>query len=174
MKKQTKPAAHSGLKDFLYNTNDVLVTAVILIAALIIIGWRVNVIMAYPKHLTSGNVKTATEVKKDAQKSSASAESSAEKESAAKAENKDKDEDNNVVKAEYKDGRLTKTITIHIMSGSLNSAMSQLKAFGVYETHHEFKVYCHQAGRKASSLKAGPHTLKKGWTKEKIAKALTN
>lgn len=171
--KQNKPTAHSGLKDFLYNTNDVLITAVILIAALIIIGWRVNVIMAYPKHMTSGSVKTTTEVKKDAAKSSSSS-SSASADKKSESSSNSKDSGSSAVKAEYKNGRLVKTITINIATGSLNSAMSQLKAFGIYETNHEFKVYCHREGRKASALKAGSHTLKKGWTKGKIARALTN
>lgn len=172
--KQNKPTAHSGLKDFLYNTNDVLITAVILIAALIIIGWRVNVIMAYPKHMTSGSVKTTTEVQKDAAKSSSSSSSSASADKKSDSSSNSRASESSAVKAEYRNGRLVKTITINIATGSLNSAMSQLKAFGVYETNHEFKVYCHQEGRKASALKAGSHTLKKGWTKGKIARALTN
>ena len=179
--KQKQSASHSKFRDFLYNTSDVWVTAVILVIALVIIGWRVNVIMAYPKHMTSGNVKTTAEVKKDAQKNKSTsdqAKNSAQGSKSSAAESSDADKKSSKsdtkVMAEYKDGRLVKTIKIKIETGSLNYAMEQLKTYGLYDSAHEFKVYCHQQGRKAGSIKAGTHTFKKGWTKAKIARALTN
>ena len=171
--KQKQSASHSKFRDFLYNTSDVWVTAVILIAALIIIGWRVNVIMAYPKHMTSGNVKTTAEVKKDAQKKQSASSVPDSKSSEAKSSDTESSDSSSAVRAEYKDGRLVKTITIKLETGSLTYAMRQLKSYGLYDSAHEYRLCCRQQGRKPSDIKAGTHTFKKGWTKAKIARALT-
>jgi hypothetical protein len=174
--KQKDPNSQSGWKDFLYDTNDVLITVLILIAALIIIGWRVNVIMQYPKHMTTSSVKTTSEVQQDANKSSSdqnSSSDSSDKAAAATDKDSDTNKDTDKVVAQYKDGYLVKTITITIESGSLNGALDQLKEYKLFDTRHEFKVYCHQQGLKAGDIKAGEHKLKKGWTKAKIAKELT-
>ncbi len=37
-----------GLKDFIYDKNDILIALVILILAALLIIWRMDVIMAYP------------------------------------------------------------------------------------------------------------------------------
>lgn len=180
--KQEKPT-HSAWKDFLYNTNDLLITIVILLVALLVIAWRVNVIMAYPKHLNTSHTQTASEVKKDAKaaesedsKDSAQDSQKAKKDtkkSEEKSDSKSEKSGKSEVKATYSNGRLTKTMKIEIEQGSLTSAMDQLVDMGLYTSHRQFKRYCHNQGLKAGDIKAGKHTLKKGWSKAKIARMLT-
>lgn len=56
---------HRTFRDFLYDWNDVIIALLILLAACLIIFWRVNVIMQYPKHLVKDNSKTISQMNKD-------------------------------------------------------------------------------------------------------------
>lgn len=56
---------HRTFRDFLYDWNDVVIAVLILLAACLIIFWRVNIIMQYPKHLVKDNSKTISQMDKD-------------------------------------------------------------------------------------------------------------
>ena len=51
-----------GLKDFLYDKNDILIALIILIVAALLIVWRMDVIMEYPHTLAE---ETGTQVTTD-------------------------------------------------------------------------------------------------------------
>ena len=56
---------HRTFRDFLYDWNDVVIAVLILLAACLIIFWRVNIIMQSPKHLVKDNSKTISQMDKD-------------------------------------------------------------------------------------------------------------
>lgn len=66
---------HRTFRDFLYDWNDVIIALLILLAACLIIFWRVNVIMQYPKHLVKDNSKTISQMNKDEKSHSSSSSS---------------------------------------------------------------------------------------------------
>jgi len=43
------------LKDFIYDKNDIIIAALILAAAALIIAWRMDVILQYPKELINAD-----------------------------------------------------------------------------------------------------------------------
>ena len=49
-----------GLKDFLYDKNDILIALLILVLAAFLIAWRMDVIMAYPETLAEQTDTTDT------------------------------------------------------------------------------------------------------------------
>ena len=48
-------------KDFIYDKNDIIIAVLILVAAALIICWRVNVILEYPKQLLGNDGNPAVE-----------------------------------------------------------------------------------------------------------------
>ena len=148
---------NKGFKDFLYNTNDIWLAAAILIIAALLIVWRVNVIMAYPKTLDKVSGTTTTE-----QKSASTAAS----DSKAKADNKSN-------ASLYKDGKLTEAVKVKVAGGSESAAINSLVKAKLFTSDSDFKKACKAADVKPSKIKAGTFTFKKGSTKESIAKQVT-
>lgn len=151
-------------KDFLYDTNEIWLALAILVIAGLIIIWRINVIMDYPKTLdkTSGTT-TTTEESATASGSSSSSESSDSAKSSTT-------ETKTVL---WKDGKLTKDVKIKIKSGSETAAVNSLVDAKLFSSYSQFTKVCKAAGVKASAIKASTFTFKKGSTKKSIAKQVT-
>lgn len=140
-------------RDFMYDKNDILIAFIIIIVAMVIIGWAVRNVMNYPNTLDS--VTTAEKVQ-----------SAVEKES-----QETKGSSNQV--AQWEDGKLKETITIEVSSDSIEAAINSLIAAGIYSTADQFKRYCKKAGVSDADIKTGTFTFKKGSTRTKIAKQVT-
>lgn len=151
-------------KDFLYDTNEIWLAIAILILAGLLIAWRINVIMDYPKTLdkTSGTT-TTTE-----QKATTTTDKSTSKDT------KDTKTTAKTTTSLWKDGKLTKAVKVKIKSGSETAAVNSLVDADLFSSYSEFVKVCKSAGVKASSIKASTFTFAKGSSKKSIAKQVTN
>lgn len=151
---------HKTFRDFLYDTNDIWLALAILVIAALIIIWRINVIMDYPKTLDTkaGTTKT-TEQKattSDTKKSDTAKKSTT-----------------TTTTSLWNGGKLTSSITVKVASGSESAAVSSLVKAKLFDSASEFSTVCKSAGVKSSDIKTGTFTFAKGSTKKDIAKKVT-
>ena len=140
-------------RDFMYDKNDIIIAFIIIVVAMVIIGWAVRNVMNYPNTLDS--VTTAEKVQ-----------------SAVEQESQDGESLSDQV-AEWKDGKLKKTITIEVSSDSTEAAINSLIAAGLFRTADEFKKYCAKAKVSDADIKTGTFTFKKGSDRIAIVKQVT-
>lgn len=138
-----------GLKDFLYDKNDIVIALVILILAAMLIAWRLDVIMDYPKTLAQETGTTDT--------TDDSAVSGG--------------EDN--TSSLWINGSLSKDIEVHVAGGSATAAVQSLVDAGLFESYEEFSQVCKAAGYTPEDIKATTFTFEAGWTQTDIAKKVT-
>lgn len=140
-------------RDFLYDKNDILIAFLIILTAMIIIAWSVRNVMNYPNTLDSVTTaeKVQSAVEKESQKNTGSGEQV----------------------AQWKDGKLKKTITIEVSSDSTEAAINSLIAAGLFDTADQFKATCKRVGVSDADIKTGTFTFKKGSTRNNIVKQVT-
>ncbi|NLD10160.1 hypothetical protein [Aminicella lysinilytica] len=155
-------------KDFLYDTNDIWLAIAILVIAALIIIWRIDVIMDYPKTLdkSSGTVTTTQE------KASTSTDKSSKSDSKTESKTESKSSAETTATL-WKDGKLTKDVKVKVASGSVTGAVNSLVDVKLFSSYSDFKKACKAAGAKPSKIKTGTFTFKKGSTKKSIAKQVT-
>ena len=73
----------------------------------------------------------------------------------------------------FKKEKLTKSVTINIPSGSLDSAIQSLVDAGLFDDANEYNTLCAAAGVDPSSIKSGEFKLEKGMSKSDIAIRVT-
>lgn len=142
-----------NFRDFMYDKNDILIAFLIIIAAVLIIGWCVKNVMNYPNTLDS--VTTAEKVQ-----------SAVEQES-------QKSGDTDQQTAKWKHGKLQETLTVEVASDSKDAAVNSLITAGLFRTAKQFRRTCRKAGVSDADIKTGTFTFKKGSTRRKIVKQLT-
>ena len=120
--------------DFMYDNNDIFVAFIIIVVALSVIGWCVRNVMNYPNTLDS--VTTAEKVQ-----------SAVEQES--------KSTDPGASQAQWKNGKLAKTITIDVADDSTEAAINSLIAAGLFRTADQFRAICKKAGVSDADIKTG-------------------
>lgn len=148
-----------GLKDFLYDKNDIVIALVILALAGLLIFWRLEVIMAYPQTLaTETNTTTTTEEEADI-------EDDTEKD----AENTNKAKSGSV----FADGVLVKDVTVTVAGGSATAAVESLVAAGLFASYDDYVEICKAAGYTPENIKATTFTFEAGSTQTDIAKKVT-
>ena len=139
-----------GLKDFIYDKNDILIALVILILAALLIIWRMDVIMAYPETLAEQTNTTDT-----TEESAVSGESG------------------NSSSGLWSDGALTRDVTVTIEGGSATAAVQSLIDAGLFESYDEYTKVCEAAGYVPEEIKATTVTFEQGSTQTDIAKQVT-
>ena len=140
-------------RDFMYDKNDILIAFLIIVVAMLIIGWCVKNVMNYPNTLDS--VTTAEKVQ-----------SAVEEESQKKGESDQK-------MAVWKNGKLQETLTVEVASDSKEAAVNSLITAGLFKTAKQFSKYCRKAGVSEADIKTGTFTFKKGSSHVQIVKQLT-
>lgn len=138
-----------GLKDFLYDKNDIVIALVILILAGLLIVWRMDAIMAYPQTLAQETGTTDTT-----------------DESAVSGEADD-------TSSLWSDGILSKDIQVNVAGGSATAAVQSLIDAGLFKSYNEFTKVCKAAGYTPEDIKATTFTFKAGCTQTDIAKQVT-
>lgn len=145
-------------KDFIYDINDVLLAIAILLVAGILIFWRLNVIMDYPKTLAA---ETGTE-------------NTTEK---SVVDNTDKtvtsDDSGSSSNSIWSNGVLSKDVTVTISGGSAMAAVENLVEAGLFESYDEYSQVCKAAGHNPESVRAGTFTFDAGCTQTDIATQTT-
>lgn len=139
-----------GLKDFIYDKNDILIALVILILAALLIIWRMDVIMAYPETLAEQTNTTDT-----TEESAVSGQSG------------------NSSSGLWSDGALTRDVTVTIEGGSATAAVQSLIDAGLFESYDEYTKVCEAAGYVPEEIKATTFTFEQGSTQTDIAKQVT-
>lgn len=171
------------LKDFFYNWNDILVVLLILAFAALLIYWRVNVIMDYPKVLAA-SVEVGMQPNADGtsvtDNGNTSTEKSAENEDSGNTEEDGTDSgdtgDTGAGPANstiWKDGKLRANMTVTIESGSASGAVNSLVEAGLFNSYEEFNSVCQSVGTEATAILATTYTFNSGATQGDIALQVT-
>ena len=164
-----------GIKDFLYDKNDILIALVILTAAAMLIAWRMDVIMEYPHTLAQ---ETGTQVTTD---DSAIDDDDASKASAGSDAGSTAAEDGNGQDAEsgapadtlWSGDALSRDVTVTVQGGSAMAAVQSLMDAGLFDSYDQFTQVCQAAGCKPENIKATTFTFAAGSTQADIAKLVT-
>lgn len=138
------------LKDFIYNTNDILLALLIIGIAILVIMWRMNAIMDYPATLIAEN-NTQSE----------------------QAEGGDSTEPL-VPDSVWVDGVLGKDVTVTISDGTAAEAVQSLVDAGLFESYDDFAKICDSAGLSPEKIHAKEFTFTAGSTQTDIASTVTN
>lgn len=151
-----------GLKDFLYDKNDVLIALVVLVLAGLLIFWRLDVIMEYPQTLAekTGTVDTTTE---EATPSDDPKTNEPTKEPVATAG----------AGTLWEDGKLTKDLKVKVQSGSAMVAVQSLIDAKLFKSYDEYVQVCQAAGYTPENIKATTFVFEEGCTQTDIAKRVT-
>ncbi len=141
-----------GLKDFIYDKNDIIIALVILILAALLIVWRMDVIMEYPQTLAQETGTTDTT-----------------DETAVPSEDDSKGKNAGL----WSDGLLSKEMTVKVAGGSATAAVQSLVEAGLFASYDEFTKVCKAAGYAPEDIKATTFTFEAGCTQTDIAKQVT-
>lgn len=171
------------LKDFIYDKNDVIVAALILIVAALIITWRMHIILEYPKTLINDNDIQTEEavgddsVKGDAQGSNSEANADGDASGDAAADST-QDSDNNAQSGTqttaqlWTDGKLTQDIEVTVDGATASAAVQCLIDKELFADYAEYQSLCETLGLNHEKVSGGTFTFEKGSTKDQIAKRI--
>ena len=161
-----------GLKDFLYDKNDILIAFAILVIAALLIVWRMNAIMDYPHTLAE---KTGTEETTEASAIEAEkeAEKDAEKEAASQSGSTADDPSGEGASSLWSNGALSKDVTVTVQGGSATAAVQSLIDAGLFQSYDEYSQICKAAGYTPEDIKATTFTFTAGSTQTDIAGQVT-
>lgn len=170
------------LKDFFYDKNDILIALAILVIAALLIIWRMEVIMDYPKTLAeqTGTVSTTeeeavdngAETDKDADTAGSSDAGSGSTDSTAD-NSQTPDSTGGQADSVFTNGALTKSVTVTVQGGSATGAVQSLISAGLFTSYDEYEKICKAAGCKPEDIKATTFTFEAGSTQADIAKMVT-
>lgn len=140
-----------GLKDFFYDKNDILIALAILMIAALLIVWRMEVIMDYPRTLAveTGTVDTT--------------------EPSAVDDSQTPQQTDEI----WTDGTLAKDVTVTIQGGSATDAVQSLIDAKLFTSYDEYESVCKAAGYTAENIKATTFTFPAGSTQTDIARMVT-
>jgi len=177
------------LKDFIYDKNDIVIAVLILAVAALIISWRLDIILEYPKQLL-GNDDPAvqTPVGGDENPSGDETDQSGDDEDG-QAGNDDQSGDNDQSgngEGEgtqtgidepadiplWDGGMLTEDVEVEVEGASASAAVKCLINAGLFEDYAEYQAICEEEGMNHEKVAAGSFTFKKGSTKKEIAKKI--
>ena len=155
-----------GLKDFLYDKNDILIALIILIVAALLIVWRMDVIMEYPHTLAE---ETGTQVTTD--------DTAVDDDAAADSSNDDTSQDEGdsaQTDTLWSGDALAHDVTVTVQGGSATAAVQSLMDAGLFESYDQFTQVCASAGCKPENIKATTFTFAAGSTQADIARLVTD
>lgn len=158
------------LKDFIYDKNDIIIAVLILVVAALIIGWRLNVILEYPKQLLNTDTPQASDTD-DGQTSQGS-----DKDDDSKGDDDSsggKNEDGGSAEVSlWQGGAITKDVEVNVTGSSASAAIQCLVDAGLFDDYAEYQSICAENGLDHEKVRAGVFTFKKGSTKLSIAKEM--
>lgn len=153
-----------GLKDFLYDKNDILIALIILVVAALLITWRMEVIMEYPQTLAE---ETGTQVTTD---------DTAVDDHDSDSDNDDHTQgsgDNTSTDTLWSGDTLARDVTVTVQGGSATAAVQSLIDAGLFDSYDQFTQVCSAAGCKPENIKATTFTFETGSTQADIARLVT-
>lgn len=139
------------IRDFIYNTNDILLVLIILVVAAGVIMWRMEAIMAYPSTLISGD-NTVIDNSID----------------------NDQDVEPLVEDTIWLDGVLAKDVTVTIKGGNATDAVQSLIDAELFDSYDDYAEICDNAGLTPENIHAQTYVFAAGSTQTDIASTVTN
>lgn len=168
------------LKDFIYDKNDVIIAALILVAAALIIAWRLDVILEYPKTLINSDSDTQIEesvesddtVKGDAQSDDTDKDNT-DNQGADTDDNADSSQSQTAAPTQlWVDGKLSQDVEVTVDGMTASAAIQCLIDKELFTDYAEYQSLCDSFGLNHEKVSGGTFTFEKGSTKEQIAKKI--
>lgn len=160
-----------GLKDFLYDKNDILIALIILVIAAFLIVWRMDAIMEYPHTLAE---ETGTQTTTDDTAVDDSSKDAAGQNSGSSNDDNAPDEGNNPqTDALWSGDALTRDVTVTVQGGSATAAVQSLIDAGLFDSYDQYTQVCSAAGCTPENIKATTFTFEAGSTQADIARLVT-
>ncbi len=159
-------------KDFIYDKNDIIIAALILIVAALIITWRMNVILDYPKQLIdSMNDGTSTTEPADSTDANASdnTDNSGDQNNADQNGNTS---DSAATGELWVDGVLSGDVEVDVTGVTASAAVQCLVDNGLFADYAEYQTLCDEQGLDHEKVSAGTFTFEKGSTKAQVARKI--
>ena len=154
-------------KDFIYDKNDIIIAVLILAVAALVIFWRLNIILEYPKQLLGTDdtgIETPVDGGNEADDSGDNTDGD---------DIDDNTDDNSTQDVPlWQDGVLTKDVEVEVTGNSASAAIQCLIDKGLFDDYDEYKKICDDNGMDHEKVKAGTFTFQKGSTKIEIAKKM--
>ena len=160
------------LKDFIYDKNDIIIAVLILVVAALIIGWRLDVILEYPKQLLNTDNPPAAN-SDDGQASQGSDKDDDSKGNDDSSEDGKGDSNGGDIEVSlWQGGAITKDIEVNVTGNSASAAIQCLVDAGLFDDYAEYQSICTENGLDHEKVRGGTFTFKKGSTKLSIAKEM--
>lgn len=151
------------IKNFIYNISDILVALLIIAAAVVIIGWRVNAIMDYPD-----TIAAQTETASEQAAADSSSEAGSTDEQTADASKTSGDADSQTASA----GKNSEPVTVTVAQNHTVSDIAQtLVSAGIISDPQVF-IDAVNAAEAATQLKYGTFTIPAKATMEQIVQIM--
>lgn len=177
------------IKDFIYDKSDIVVAILILFIAAVIILWRFNVILDYPKTLIANQNIVQTEGQTGGESTEQGEEGTLTPEDVvpvedeqtvqeeqtqqtAEAETQSQEQTQQPNVSLWVDGKLTATVTVEVKGASATAAVQCLIDKGLYKDYEEYKTYCNKLGLDDEKVAADTFKFKEGTTKDEITKRI--
>lgn len=159
-------------KDFIYDKNDIIIAVLILAIAALIIAWRLDVILQYPKQLINNGADT--NVSEPADNSGDNTDTPADNSG-------DGDNSNSGDNANNGDstpaqlwvgGKLSRDIEVDVTGTTASAAVQCLIDKGLFTDYSEYQKACENLGLNHEKVSAGTMTFTKGSTKADVARKI--
>ena len=154
-------------KDFLYDKNDIFIALLILLAASLIIIWRMNAIIDYPRELVGKNTPPVEEPVPPAETIDDEGDSDD-----GGSDKNDAPDDSSDSDAVWANGVLTKEITVKVEGDSASAAIQCLVDAGLFDSYQDYQSTCTSEGMDHEKVQAGTFTFAKGLSKVAVAKTI--
>ena len=166
-------------KDFIYDKNDIIIAVLILAVAALIIAWRLDVILQYPKQLINNGADTnVSEPADNTDNSDDNADTPADNSGdAANSNSGDNANNGDSTPAQesaqlWVDGKLSRDIEVDVTGTTASAAVQCLIDKGLFTDYSEYQEACASLGLNHEKVSAGTMTFTKGSTKADVARKI--
>ncbi len=166
-------------KDFIYDKNDIIIAVLILAVAALIIAWRLDVILQYPKQLINNGADTnVSEPADNTDNSGDNADKPADNSGdAANSNSGDNANNGDSTPAQepaqlWVDGKLSRDIEVDVTGTTASAAVQCLIDKGLFTDYSEYQEACASLGLNHEKVSAGTMTFTKGSTKADVARKI--
>lgn len=162
------------IKNFFHNINDLIVVAIILVAAAILIYWRLDIILDYPEQvLDKQNTSTVVDDIDSTNEAVTPEEVTPTEEEPEQEEEPVVEEPAIAAGSVFEDGKLKKDTTVEIKGGSATVAANSLVESNFFKDYEQYSVAVKSFNRKPENIKAGTYSFREGTSLENVINAIT-
>lgn len=158
-------------KDFVYDKNDILIALLVLVAAALIILWRMEAIMDYPSQMFSDNTPSDT-LTVDPDDGAAGDPAGTGDDGQTDGNGGSEDGTGSDTGALWSEGVLTRDVEVEVTGTTAMDAITCLVNAGLFDDYAEYQKTCKNTGLDHEKVSAGTITFEKGSTKADIARQI--